>query len=282
MFIESGDFMSKIYFRGLSVSEFIHPDEDIIREKMISAPGYKKTVSAISEMVTALNLSLKLGKYTKLSRNTAPELFEILEDTCKILDIKKIPDVYLFHSYSQNIIPCGTDEPFLVVSDYIVRVADRDMLYYLFGNAMAMIKADHVQITNIASCMTSNIWLTAPQLAIKKYLHIADATSDRGGLLACQNFSAVARCQFLELGMPISMVKKIFYDDAASAQYVEQYLSSVMRGNQMDSAVTKLAEKWINMNYIEAPANDMLREIFQWYRTGYPKLVRKYKEKQGE
>lgn len=273
--------MKRIYFYGLQVSEFVHPDEQAIREKMFSAPGYKRTVSTISEVVTALNSSLKLGKYTKLSKATAPHLFYILEDTCKILDVKTIPDMYLFHSYSQSIIPCGTDEPFLVLSDYIVQFADKDMLYYLFGNAIAMIKADHVQITNIASCMTSNIWLTAPQIAIKNYLHIADATSDRGGLLACQDFSAVARCQFLELGMPMSIVKKFFKDEATAVRYVEEYLFSVTKRNQSDSIVTKIAEKWININYIEAPGNDMLCEIFQWYQTGYPKLIQQYRERQG-
>lgn len=273
--------MKRIYFYGLQASEFAHPSEQAIREKMFSAPGYKRTVSTISEVVTALNSSLKLGKYTKLSKATAPHLFYILEDTCKILDVKTIPDMYLFHSYSQSIIPCGTDEPFLVLSDYIVQFADKDMLYYLFGNAIAMIKADHVQITNIASCMTSNVWLTAPQIAIKNYLHIADATSDRGGLLACQDFSAVARCQFLELGMPMSIVKKFFKDEATAVRYVEEYLFSVTKRNQSDSMVTKIAEKWININYIEAPGNDMLCEIFQWYQTGYPKLIQQYRERQG-
>ena len=274
--------MQKIHFNGLQVSEFVHPAEQMIRENMLSAPGYKKTVSAISEMVTALNSSLKIGKYTKLTKVTAPYLFDILENTCRILDVKIIPDMYLFHSYSQSIIPCGTDEPFLVLSDYIVQFADREMLYYLFGNAITMIKADHVQITNIASCMTKNIWLTAPQIAIKKYLHVADATSDRGGLLACQDFSAVARCQFLELGMPMSMVKKVFRDEPTSVQYVEQYLAYVTRSNQSDSTITKMAEKWININYVEAPANDMLRDIFQWYRTGYLRLMQKYRKNQGD
>ena len=61
------------------------------------------------------------------------------------------------------------------------------MLYYLFGNAMTMIKAGHVEITTLTSYMTDNIWLAAPQLAVKSYLHKADVTSDRGGLLACSH-----------------------------------------------------------------------------------------------
>lgn len=270
----------RVYFKGLRMEEFIHPGEQEAKGILLSSAGYQKLVSMFSELVTTYQFTQRVGVYIKLSPETAPHLFQILTDVCAILDVATVPAVYMTHAYSQMLLPCGTAEPYLVISDYIAQHADREMLYYLFGNAIGMIKGDHVEITNITSCMTSNLWLTAPQLAIKKYLHLADATSDRAGLLACQSLSAAVRCHFLELGLPMAEVKRRFREDDLTEQYVVQYLANVQRVNQADTKLTKLAEKWMNLNYIEAPANEMLRELLQWYRQGYPQLLERYKKRQ--
>ena len=44
-----------------------------------------------------------------------------------------------------------TKENYLVMSDYVLRNFDEDMLYYSFGNAVAMIMAGHVKITTVAA-----------------------------------------------------------------------------------------------------------------------------------
>lgn len=272
---------NRVYFPGLKVEEFIHPDEMNFRNELTKSKGYHMVVSKVSDVVAAYQFTNRLGVYTKLSRTTAPELYEILEDVIKILDVECSPDIYMIHSYTQILLPCGTEEPYLVISDYIAAEADTDMLYYLFGNAVAMIKADHVEITNITSYMPNNLWLTLPQISIKRYLHVADATSDRGGLLACQSFSAAARCHFLELGLPMNEVKRMFQDDDETAEYVAQYLKNVQIINAEDSTLTVLAEKWINLNYIEAPANRMLYELHQWYNDGYRRILKKYANMRG-
>ncbi len=272
---------NRVYFRGLEAAEFIHPDEMNLKSELTASKGYQSIVSKVSNLVTAYQFTNRVGVYTRLTRASAPALFEIMEDVLLILDVDCVPELYMFHSYSQTLLPCGTTEPYLVISDYIAAEADRDMLYYLFGNAIAMIKAGHVEITNITSCMPGNLWLTIPQIAIKRYLHIADATSDRGGLLACQSFSAAVRCHFLELGLPMDAVQRMFQEDDETAEYVSDYLRRVRMLNAEDSALTVLAEKWMNLNYIEAPANRMLSELYRWYRSDYPRLLQKYRNRRG-
>lgn len=267
----------KIYFCGLRTEEFIHPKEAEAKKTLLGSRGYQKMVAALSKAADLYNFIKKEGEFTLLSRQTAPGLFRILEDTCRILDIGQVPDLYMIHSYSQLLLPCGTGEScYLVISDYISKAADEEMLYYLFGNAMTMIKAGHVEITTLTSYMTDNIWLAAPQLAVKSYLHKADVTSDRGGLLACQSFRAAARCHFLELGLPAGETAKLFHSDEEAALYVERYLREVRRVNEKDPLLTKVSEKWMDINQIEGAPNRMLYELYQWYKEGYPRLLGKY------
>ncbi len=267
----------KICFKGLKTEEFVHPKEIEAKKTLLGSPGYQKMVSMLSKVADSYSFTQREGQYTQLFRETAPYLFGVLENTCKILDIQEIPDLYMMHSYSQIVLPCGTEKPYyLVISDYISEMADEDMLYYLFGNAMAMIKAGHVEITNLTSYMTSNIWLMAPQLAIKSYLHIADSTSDRGGLLACQSFRSAVRCHLLELGVPMRESEKLFRNDDEAASYVAEYLKEVYKLNEQDSLLTKVSSAWMDATYIEGAANTMLYELYQWYKSGYGKLLKKY------
>ena len=67
-------------------------------------------VAALSKAADIYNFTKKEGEFTLLSRQTAPELFRILEDTCRILDIGQVPDLYMIHSYSQLLLPCGTGQ----------------------------------------------------------------------------------------------------------------------------------------------------------------------------
>lgn len=267
---------NRLVFKGLKPEEFTHPSEDGIKKALNSSKDCQKILSALSGTVTAYTFTQRVGVYVMLSPATAPKLFHILKDVCRILDVENVPDLYITHFYGQLLLPCGNSELYLLIGDYTAEHYDEDMLYYLFGNAIAMIKADHVTVTNIAAYMSVNLYTLLPNLLIKQYLHVADATSDRGGLLACQSLSAAARCHFTELGMPMEMASRLFQHDGETAHYIEQYLSEVRLADESDSALTRLAEKWQNLNYYEAPANRMLRELYDWYRSGYQTILREY------
>lgn len=233
-------------------------------------------VTTLSKVAEMYSFTLREGVYIRLYPETAPKLFEIMVNTCRILDVPDVPNLYMMHSYSQILIPCGVDSPYLVISDYISEVADEDMLYYLFGNAITMIKAGHVEITNLTSYMSADIWMAPLQLAVKSYLHVADITSDRGGLLACQSFSAAVRCHMLELGVPVNETWNLFRNDDEAVVFVREYLKEVHSFNETDSISVKAAEKWMDITYMEGAANKMLREMYQWYQEGYPLLMKKY------
>ena len=87
----------KIYFYGLRTEEFIHPKEAEAKKTLLGSKGYQKMVAALSKAADIYNFTKKEGEFTLLSRQTAPELFRILEDTCRILDIGQVPDLYMIH-----------------------------------------------------------------------------------------------------------------------------------------------------------------------------------------
>lgn len=266
----------KIIWKNLRVSDFIHPEEAKMKETVVNSPAFQKAIAVWSDVNLKLHETVVEGTYIQLTQKTAPRIMIILSDVCRILDYKQIPDVYVCRQMSQLVQPCSGERNYLIVSDYVIKTFDDDMLYYLFGNAIAMIMADHVKLTTIAAYMGASLWTVIPQLEFKRYLHIADATSDRGGLLACQSIAAVAKCHFLELGLPVKVTGRYCTSERETEIFIEQYLQEVHKNGSRKNLLNKAAEVWINSAYMEGAANLMLEDIYHWYGTGYRELKRRY------
>ena len=142
----------KIILRGLQVSDFIHPKELAARDSLVNTPAGKKLVKTFGDLNLKLYKTITEGTYIQLKPQTAPSLFRILRNVCAILDYREmIPEVYVYHSMSHMVRPCSADSIYIVMADYVLQTYDEDMLYYILGNAVAMILAGHVEMTTAAS-----------------------------------------------------------------------------------------------------------------------------------
>lgn len=268
--------MRRKILRGLKVADFIHPDEEAAKKKALSNGKVQEFLNTGAQTIAMAVDPVTQGTFVKISE---PKILEIVRNVCQILDVQPVPEVYLCHLMYTNILPLGSDAPYLVVPDYILRNFEEDMLYYNVGNAVTMIKADHVELTTLAAYMPGGGLIEVPKLLFTAYLHRADSTSDRGGLLACQSFAAAVKNHFWELGIPPAEIKNFFTTDGEAEIFVEKYLAEQQKVLERYSGLgTKIARQWQRMSYIEAPANKMLRELFNWYvdAEGYRAVLAKY------
>lgn len=261
--------MERLILRGLSVDEFIHPDEKRNKELAMNNAALKKALTSVAEFCHMSIESFTHGTFVKMNRRCAPDLMRIVKDVCTILEVEPVPDVYLCHLMNTNIMPLGTDDKaYLAVPDYVINTFDNEMLYYNVGNAITMLKANHVGLTTLAAYMPGGSLIDIPKTLFVEYLHTADSTSDRGGLLASQSWAATARCHLFELGLPPTVTRKLFQTDAEAETFVETYLNEHKHIIDKFNFLFVRAARWYQrMAYIEAPANSMLRELFSWYRA---------------
>ena len=253
--------MRKI-LKGLQVSDFIHPNELANKQRALNNSLVVKAINSASEMCNAIVEPLIQGTFVQVDWSSAGKLSRIVDDVCSILDVKPVPKIYICHLMSLNITFIGTKEPYLVVPDYVLRCDDEGMLYYNVGNSIAMIKANHVELTTLAAYLPGNLFIDVPKMLFLAYLHSADSTSDRGGLLACQSFAAAARHQFWELGIPPTESRKLFSTDREAEEFTSNYLERYNQAiNKYNSLLTKAARQYQRFSYIEAPANKMLNVL---------------------
>ena len=271
--------MKRKILRGLKVADFIHPDEKSKKDAALNNKQVQKFLNSAANLCKTAVDPITQGTFVKINGMSAPTLIRIVREVCEILDVAPVPDVYICHLMYINISPYGSDKPYLVIPDYVLRYSDEDMMYYNIGNAVTMIKSDHVELTTLAAYMPGGGLIELPKLLFTAYLHCADATSDRGGLLACQSFAAAVRNHFWELGIPPIESKKMFTTDRDAEIFVKNYLDEQEKVLQEYSGIsTEVARKWQRMSYLEAPANTMLRDLFNWYlcENGYRAIISKH------
>ena len=150
------EFMERKILRGLKVSDFIHPEELVAKANALNNPMVRKYLDSAAELCTNIFDPITQGTFVKINENSEPILIRIVREVCEILDVSPTPDVYLCHLMYVNIVPYGSKVPYLVIPDYVLQYTDEDMLYYNIGNAVAMIKADHVELATIAAYLISN------------------------------------------------------------------------------------------------------------------------------
>ena len=262
--------------RNLKVSDFIHSRELELQSGVINSPEVQKLINMVSDVNLKINKTRIQGTYVQLYRHTAPKVFAVLEDVCRILGHEQVPELYLCKMMSQIIQPCTAETDYIIISDYVLEQYDEDMLYFAFGNAVTMILAGHVKMTTAAAYMGCNIWTVLPQAKFKEYLHATDATSDRGGLLACQSFAAAARCHLMELGKPPAVSRRCIATDEEAAAFVDRYLDDVAIQNGTSRGFAAVGEWWLNMVSFEGAGNVMLEDLYQWYRKDYHRLLAAY------
>lgn len=263
-------------FPGLLPETIKHPDEDKAYFNVMRSKKIQSLLKQANDLSVEFFIGTVRGSYVELSEETAPDFFRVLKDVCRILNFPEIPRVFTRHAMSQEVIACGSEEKYLVVSDYTMDEFNEDEMYYLVGNAIAMYKAGHTDLSNLLQFLGGQLFF-ALDLPLKAFLRAADLSSDRGGLLACQSFAAAARCHFHELGLPLSQSRELFKTDEEAETFVSRYLETVDETQDENEDILIHIIKGVqNLAYFEGPANKMLAEMYRWYTDpkGYRRIIR--------
>lgn len=256
--------------QGLIVADYIHADELEMKNRN-SNDIIQAGLDKLNDISVALMKRITLGRYIEVNEKNAPDIVRIVKDVCDILDYPAVPKIYICHQAAQTIFSAGTDSMIVVISDYIIDNFDANMLYFTIGNTISMFKSGHVSMVTAYAIMPGSLITVPVELSIKKYLRAADMTSDRGGLLACQDISAALKCMLWEAGIPLNEIRPL--DEEETIHLAKAYLKSVE--NVSLDCVTGLATqiKGNTMDFMPHPYR--INELMKWYETEYQVLIEK-------
>lgn len=261
--------MKKKILYGLQVEDYIHPIESNSFIQVEQSGLIAVAMDKFSELATEICNQIVLGRYVELSEELCPRVITILNEVCMILDYQKPVRVFVTHEYDNSCIQLGSDVGYILLTDRIINEASDEMLYFALGNSIGMFKGGHIRLATLNAALTYIPELMPVRIALQSKQRAADLSSDRAGLLACQNYAGAVRYILWELGLPQSELQ--IMPDSAVCRIAKRYSEDLRYLRK--SVLSEGFSEWKKWNGTTSPAAFRLEEITKWYESDYKRII---------
>ena len=223
--------MEKKILENLNSLEFQHPF-DI---KAINMLKDKKALQVLIEQFNKHGIERILriqytGSNLRLNETVIPDAYCLLLESCKILDIDIIPELYVVWDYSMNAFTAGVDKTIIVLNSGCLDLLPKEELAFILGHEAGHIKCKHVLYSEMATVfpmlvqIIGNVTLgiggllaTGIEVALLNWMRMAEFSADRAGLLACQDINIAIKALSKMAGMP-----KKYFDSVDNSEFIKQ------------------------------------------------------------
>lgn len=211
----------KILF-GLEAKSYEHNFDKVALRTMRALPGFDTVVNFFLNWTYIKWHVIELqGSHFHVTRESCPELYELVHDVADTLDVRPLPRFYTQWGYYINGYTTGyKEDTLLVLNSGTVDLLEEDELRYVVGHEMGHIKSGHIIYHMMGDLFNDAISqiplvssLTTPiYYALMYWIRMSEFTADRAGLLACQNIDAAISAIIKMSGLPLKYFAKMNKD----------------------------------------------------------------------
>lgn len=267
--------MTKITLTGLQSSAYEHPFDRQALAALKKMPGVSPLLKKINEYGIDRLLRLQsLSSEIKITEKNFPKLYHALVEACEILDVKTLPDYYLFRGTGHiKTYVIGVEKPLLGINLDAMEWLNSHELVYILGYEIAKIKSQHIIYHQIANVMPNLKTLISNstlgfggllagglELALYNWVMMAKLTSDRAGLLACQDIDIAITSLMKIAGLPEEYLTDNVIDD-----FITQ--SREFTANNLDN-LDKLTKIFSYTEYNLSWSVMRAGELLKWVDSG--------------
>ena len=209
---------SKKILLGLDHSQYEHPFDKKALETLESTPGLTAAGKYVTKQTIERIYTVQYtGSHLRITKDSYPQIYEYMEYACQILDVKRIPEMYLQWGFGIDSFTIGSDHPIVVLNSGFMDLCDDDEKLFLLGHELGHIKSDHMLYHMLAQLINYIIDLIPGgnlvggplRYALLYWDRMSEFTADRAGLLCCQNVDAVIRVYTKKAGLPQNQFSKL-------------------------------------------------------------------------
>ncbi len=192
-------------FPEISTRAWEHPADRSGLVALRKLTGFDDVLKKLAGLVSERSVRLMfLATAVKASERQFPELYDMVRDAAYILDLEKVPDLYVSQDPKVNAYCIGMETPVIVVTTGLVELMDEEELRAVIGHEVGHAMSGHAVyrtmlliLTNLAARIAwiplGNLAVMALITALKEWFRKAELSSDRAGLLAGQDLQASMR-----------------------------------------------------------------------------------------
>ncbi|MDF1699044.1 MAG: M48 family metallopeptidase [Saprospiraceae bacterium] len=193
--------MNRHNLYNITVEDFQHPKEAKSMNTLKNTKGIESVVKKFYDLGVENIIKLQYtGSSLKLSPQSFPDLFQLVETACSILDVQQIPELYVHRSEQFTATTLGVEKPMMAITTECLDKLSKEELLFIIGREVSKIKCHHIlyqeigfifpELMDALSPITlglSGVLSSGLKYALFHWAQMAEYTADRGGLLVCQD-----------------------------------------------------------------------------------------------
>ncbi|MER5639236.1 M48 family metallopeptidase [Kitasatospora sp. NPDC002227] len=192
-------------FPGISTRAWEHPADRSALVALRKLSGFDEILKKLAGLISERSVRLMyLATAVRTSERQFPELHAMVRDAAYLLDLEKVPELYVTQDPTVNAMCVGMDTPVIVLTTGLVELLDEEELRAVVGHEVGHAMSGHavyrtmlLVLTNIATRIAwlplGNLAISAVITALKEWFRKAELSCDRAGLLAGQDLQASMR-----------------------------------------------------------------------------------------
>lgn len=196
---------NRVRFPGISPRAYEHPADRSALVALRKLSGFDTVFKALSGLLPERSLRLLyLSDSVRVNDEQFAHLYDMLRDACYILDLEKVPAMYVTQDPKPNAMCIGMDEPIIVVTTGLVELLDEEEMRAAVGHEVGHALSGHAVYRTILLFLTNLAirvaWIPLGSLAImaivaalREWFRKSELSADRAGLLVGQDVRASMR-----------------------------------------------------------------------------------------
>ncbi|WKX70297.1 M48 family metallopeptidase [Streptomyces sp. XD-27] len=196
---------SRRRFPGISSRAYEHPADRSALVALRKLSGFDTVFKALSGLLPERSLRLLyLSDSVRVSDRQFAHLHEMLRDACYILDLERVPAMYVTQDPQPTAMCVGLDEPIIVLSTGLVELLDEEEMRAVIGHEVGHALSGHSVYRTVLLFLTNfalkvawiplgNVAVMAIVTTLREWFRKSELSADRAGLLVGQDLQASMR-----------------------------------------------------------------------------------------
>jgi Zn-dependent protease with chaperone function len=205
---------SRVRLPDISSRAYEHPADRSALVALRKLTGFDVILRNLAGLFSDRALRLMfLASSVRASEQQFPHLYQMLLDGAYVLDMPRVPELFITRDPIVNAMALGTDKPFIVITTGMVDLMDEEEIRFIIGHEIGHVLSGHsvyrtmlYHLVNLAArlALVPFAWLGLKAViwGLEEWYRKSELSCDRAGLLAGQDVPAARRALMKTAGGP--------------------------------------------------------------------------------
>jgi len=205
---------SRVRLPDISSRAYEHPADRSALVALRKLTGFDVILRNIASLFSDRSLRLMfLASSVRASEQQFPHLYQMMLDGAYILDLPRVPELFISQDPEVNAMALGTDKPFIVITTGLIDLMDPEETRFVIGHELGHVLSGHsvyrtmlFHLIGLAArlALVPIAWmgLKAVIWGLEEWFRKSELSCDRAGLLAGQDIPAGRRALMKLAGGP--------------------------------------------------------------------------------